>query len=713
MTEYFNTLHTNEGSSDPSIWDLDYSSETTASVSDLEDWPDILKRKNSQKLGAKVKRVYMHTQPKQPQADSWRLSGNPKPESRVPSSKEPLRAKVKRVNIYHPSSEIQPESSIAAEPTSDTAPEQGIEETPIQEAQNTVETLAQDTLEVSAQNPESPESKNSFTPTPEQQIIEAVYYEQAPVDKLIRENQFKPEAQRIANEIAEENKATEVANNAAKNKKYEGKHFAKESETLLKQFKRKIVSSNGWKKVASLVATVAFATGLAACTGDIDNQPTEATAIVDSIKDIDYSDPNIGQDHKKVDLDTVFGDSEIFGKEGIYDGYGEKGMWLSNAKGGAYDFASAKEAAEVCGNDAREIVKYAAENQVECFADYLANLPEELQPEGFKGLTILETEHKLESLSKEEFTSVMEYFKSTMSGAFTREITLDGTYHNAYMRLIDPSKPATHDNMELVTCTTEEHGTKATEFYWTDDGTPDGNVIGSMIVKIQYDENGNATGGCIQVVLPDGTVLAVYEGMREVKENPPVPSTSETPTEIPSETPSETPTEPQTEVPTEPNPEIPTRPEVPTEPEPEIPTEPDDSKNANAIWENMDHQGRLTQKGPGELSERPDTSRDSYQAELDYKEQQKDEARNTVSESKQGVTVGDIINNADQTYANHGNYTEEQQQAQAQQTKAEESQKAADNAAYEMQYTAQQNSQMSDAEAAEWFNSTISQGNNG
>ena len=78
-------------------------------------------------------------------------------------------------------------------------------------------------------------------------------------------------------------------------------------------------------------------------------------------------------------------------ERGIYDGYGEKGMYLSEHKTSPVAFANATEVAEVCDDDEVEMIKYTAHNQVESFADYLANLPEELQPDGFKGLSILET----------------------------------------------------------------------------------------------------------------------------------------------------------------------------------------------------------------------------------------------------------------------------------------------------------------------------------
>ena len=246
------------------------------------------------------------------------------------------------------------------------------------------------------------------------------------------------------------------------------------------------------------------------------------------------------------DVGSAVGESHE--TEGIYDGYGEKGMWLSENKGGSYDFASAKEVAEVCDNDECEMIKYTARNQVESYADYLANLPEELQPEGFKGLTILETEKKLESLSDEEFEAVKQVFDSTIDGAYTRRVTINGEQNNAYMRLKDSNKGANHGNMELVACTTNENNLEVTQLYWVD---KDGKEIGTMNVKMTpvYDGNGNITGfrGCNQVV---GVKTSVYNGLTKITENPPTtPPTdsSETPTPTPGPTPTpNTPEEPPT-----------------------------------------------------------------------------------------------------------------------------------------------------------------------
>lgn len=64
---------------------------------------------------------------------------------------------------------------------------------------------------------------------------------------------------------------------------------------------------------------------------------------------------------------------------GIYDGYGEKGMWLSNLKAWWGNFGHAGEVMEVCGGDVKEAVKYTADDEVEAMADYLANVPDQLK----------------------------------------------------------------------------------------------------------------------------------------------------------------------------------------------------------------------------------------------------------------------------------------------------------------------------------------------
>ncbi|MBR2709002.1 hypothetical protein IKE98_01575 [Candidatus Saccharibacteria bacterium] len=204
---------------------------------------------------------------------------------------------------------------------------------------------------------------------------------------------------------------------------------------------------------------------------------------------------------------------------GIIDGYGEKGMFLSPNKGGQYDFAAAQEVAKVCKNDRNEMLKYVSRLQVGNLASYIAGMPEELQPEGFKGLSILEAEEKIESLSPDKYDALFKDYGLKIKDALTREVVLDGEYENVYMRIIDPSKPVTHENIELVTCVTEEHGTKAIEYYWLDD---EGNEIGSIITKMEYDENGNIIGGCTQLLKKKG-ISVIFKRLKRIDGEPTKP----------------------------------------------------------------------------------------------------------------------------------------------------------------------------------------------
>ena len=223
--------------------------------------------------------------------------------------------------------------------------------------------------------------------------------------------------------------------------------------------------------------------------------------------------------------------SEMFGQQegvssagesetGIHNGYGEKGMWLSENKSGRYAFANAAEVAEVCNNDEEEMMNYAADNQVESFADYLANLPEELQPEGFKGLSIVDTEHKLEELSEQDFKEIKKQFRGLMDKAFTRRVVANGKYDNAYMALKDINGDAIHENMDIIKCTTNEHNLEVTEFYWKDDN---GNEIGSMMVKMSpvRDNDGKIVSfkGCMQVIKPYEQGSPVYKKLTVVPAN--------------------------------------------------------------------------------------------------------------------------------------------------------------------------------------------------
>ena len=243
--------------------------------------------------------------------------------------------------------------------------------------------------------------------------------------------------------------------------------------------------------------------------------------------------------------------------KGIYDGYGEKGMYLSEHKTSSVAFANATEVAEVCNADEVDMILYTAHNQVESFADYLANLPEELQPDGFKGLNLTQTEAKLESLSPEEFTALEGTFATIMNNALTRRVTLNGRYDNAYMRVKNPGQDIVHENMELVRCTTNENNLEVTQFYWTD---ASGREIGNMTVKMTpvRDEKGviESFKGCEQVVNPEGS-STIYTGMPEIPDpdtpTPPGPDTPtppgpDTPTPPGPDTPDLTPKDPQQEI---------------------------------------------------------------------------------------------------------------------------------------------------------------------
>ena len=255
------------------------------------------------------------------------------------------------------------------------------------------------------------------------------------------------------------------------------------------------------------------------------------------------------QENDEVDLDN----SEIKeAEQGIKDGYGEKGMWLSEKKSGPYNFGAATEIAEVTDSDEVEMIKYTADNQVESFADYLANLPEELQPDGFRGLSILETEAKLEGLSNEELAAVHNHFNNTMDKAFTRRVALEGKYQNAYMRQKNSNGDVVHGNMELVACTTDENGDVANQYFWVDEN---GNEIGSMTIKILYDEDGNIKNGCMQIVNKEGSKSGVYDNMETVPDSP----TPLTPVPVNPDKPSN-PDQPS-------NPDKPDNPDTPT-PEP-------------------------------------------------------------------------------------------------------------------------------------------------
>ncbi len=310
-------------------------------------------------------------------------------------------------------------------------------------------------------------------------------------------------------ETPENNSSEEAARTLERAKRIER---ARRNSKFRRVFKKKILPII----LATAISIAGFA-GFAGIANHFNNN--------DQSRDSDQSKISTKQASSAEELTDVDDGEQL----GIKDGYNEKGMYCSQNKAGKYDFANATEVASVCDNDECEMVKYASRNQVECMADYMANLPLTLQPEDFKGLNILETEEKLQSLSDEEFEAIQTQFEQTVDDAFTRRITVNGEQLNAYMRLIDPSKPATHDNMELVECTTNESNLEVTEFYWIDS---DGNEIGSMDMKIipVRDESGqiNNFKGCMQVINPVGSTH-IYAGMKTVSEISTVSDTIDSP----------------------------------------------------------------------------------------------------------------------------------------------------------------------------------------
>ncbi|MBO7718038.1 hypothetical protein J6S37_00890, partial [Candidatus Saccharibacteria bacterium] len=208
-------------------------------------------------------------------------------------------------------------------------------------------------------------------------------------------------------------------------------------------------------------------------------------------------------------------------EKGIKDGYGERGMYLSEGKTSPYAFAKASEVAAICGNDVFEMMKYAINQQAENAEDYIAFFPRAIQPEGFEGISLAGAEEKLESLSPDKYEAVRKQLLERIDQAFARITTVDGPQKNAYARQKDPSKGYTHDNMELVQCTTNEHNLEVVQFYWLDD---DGNEIGHTNIKITpvYDEEGNIIGykGCMQAIssIEDEGIDLIYGDLPVVEQ---------------------------------------------------------------------------------------------------------------------------------------------------------------------------------------------------
>ena len=390
--------------------------------------------------------------------------------------------------------------------------------------------------------------------------------------------------------------AAEGAENSAENAGDEAEELEERKVGFFRKIGRRMgefIKKNGVRLGALTLATALLFTGATQLRKNMQNrQPWTTSTETDG-----------------GDIDDRYGDAmEAMESQGIIDGYGEEGMWSCDTKTGKYNFADAEAVAEaVETNDAREMLKYTARNQSESFADYMVSMPDEVRPESLRGITdIREMEKAIENLSNDEHKAVFENFSDVLDNATVKDITLNGRYDNAYMRLKDSNGDVTHDNMELVRCTTTENGTHAQEITLHD---KDGNVIGTFIVKANTNTSIGKK-GCMQVVRPEGS--PELSSLDEIPENPDEPgeptSTPETP-----DTPTPTPETPDTPTPTPETPDTPTP--TPETPEPDSPTPELEAKDPEEIEKNMDvsddeSTNDLTQMEAGEQTERPETNGD-------------------------------------------------------------------------------------------------------
>ena len=236
---------------------------------------------------------------------------------------------------------------------------------------------------------------------------------------------------------------------------------------------------------------------------------------------------------------------------GIYDGYYETGEYMSANKGTPYDFANAAEVASVVGDDECDVMKEVAHNQSESLADQLACIPDTVKAmygvssEFMGGKSILETENMIEHLSDEEYDKLIHQVDEIWDAAFTESVTLNGEYQNAFMRTsATGDERVTHENTELVSCTTQENGTAATKFYWTVDGNANSARMGDVTAKIARGADGHiaqgeGVGSCTQIVTEVGTFSFLYKGMSEIPNNPDNPGQPGTPDTPPEPTPPE------------------------------------------------------------------------------------------------------------------------------------------------------------------------------
>ena len=418
---------------------------------------------------------------------------------------------------------------------------------------------------------------------------------------------------------------------------------------------------------------------------------------------------------------------------GIIDGYGEQGMWLCETKAGQYNFADAVEVAEAVGTkDAREMVVYTARNQSESFADYMTSMPDEMRPASLRGIrNILDMERAIESMDDDEYDRAIDMFDFYMSHAEVEDVVLNGTYHNAYMRLDDSGGMVVHENMMLVKCTTHENGTHAKRIIFRG---KDGSIIGEFIVKANADESLGKR-GCMQVVrIGESEYVGMPDGPEDPEPDDPEPDDPEPDDPEPDDPEPDDP-EPDDPEPDDPEPDDP----EPDDPEPDDP-EPDDPepdepeptkppKNPQQIQENMgttpdessneiaplDHTGDTEHPDvPADGSEgaynpdtqtfgdptpEPGTGDSNHDNVVDAAPEQTG-AQDTSLESADGSgqTIQEVVENADVSTVNED--TGEQVNEQENRTEADQQQQQQQEQAHENEQQTVQNQQQSQEEAA-------------
>lgn len=277
---------------------------------------------------------------------------------------------------------------------------------------------------------------------------------------------------------------------------------------------------SGLKKIIKPAALGAFAIAAVGVLAYFTLKPSEEKKVESSNQqDADWYDEYYGHNKGHNPQDASWYNKyysrnagEVERVQGIIDGYGEQGMWLDkNKPGKGFAFANAAEVAKACHNNPKEIMKYTGRNQVESLAAFIGSMPDRVRPEGFKGLSILQADFKLENISDEAYDKVLTEFNNAIDISKADAEVVNGTYHNVYMAYrtedgrrvgandayFDEARNVTHDNMELVRCKTNESNTDVTRFTWTY-RSEDGSIMEeSMMVKIGPE-------GCIQPISKDG-----------------------------------------------------------------------------------------------------------------------------------------------------------------------------------------------------------------